>query len=243
MIRKLKIRIADLDAYMNGRGTIGDVVLNAIANDGCFIFERARSDLFKENFLCDVSEIWDAAADLSEKLGWSTYCKVHDTLRAIDSCQNYLERFGNRSISHYFKLISYHHRKLPLVNVLAMHICLYENKETEKRELLQRIKNRIVTTRTINFEVEDIRRQAPAGYYASGKRSLREMCLKFKDRKYTENELKIAWENMLKKKSENVPTSNWEGCLTPEDALLLLFENSSMDEVLLYEDAYFEYIK
>lgn len=258
MAKEIKVQIASLGNYMVGKKNIVDVLLSAIEDHDLMIFERLRSENFKNRMLCEFEEMWDNAVVLAEKDTRETYRAIRITLDDIERTHTCLALGGWNWlgwISYHVDLIRYHRRKLPLIDVLALHIAENGNNPKEKEELLYQIRQRIVTKHDLyySFEADAVRKEAPAEFPPISNCMfcppfecvpyLKKLCKSFKLHHYSEDELQEAWKVMLNKKARKVNSSNWHGFLYPEDALLVLFEHLSYEEVKHHELAFFRLIQ
>lgn len=257
MAREFKTRIANLGKYMREEENIVNVVLASIEDHDLMIFERVRSENFKNQVVRELEDIWEKAAVLAQEDTSQTRCSIRITLDSIEHTHTCLALGGWNWlgwISYHIDLMRYYCRKLPLVEVLAMHIAEKGNNLGEKEELLQQIRQRIVTKHDLyfSFEANLVRKEAPAkfppisnGMFCPPFENvpyLVKICHEFKHR-YSEQELQEVWKAMLEKKAYAVDSSNWHGYLPPEDALLVLFENLTYKEVKYHEQAYFRLIQ
>lgn len=258
MAREFKARIANLGKYMMKQESIVDVVLTAIEDHDLMIFERVRSENFKNQVVREFEDMWEQAAVLAQEDTSQTRCSIRITLDSIEHTHTCLALGGWNWlgwISYHIDLMRYYRRKLPLVAVLAMHIAEKGNNLGEKEELLQQIRQRIVTKHDLyfSFEADVVRKEAPAEFppISNGMFCppfeivpyLVKICQEFKRRRYSEQELQEVWKVMLEKKAHAVDSLNWHGYLPPEDALLVLFENLTYKEVKYHEQAYFRLIQ
>ena len=251
MKKTIKVGITALTPYLNNEETIVSVVKSAIENFDPFLFLRARSAALKEEVIYGMEMMWDKAAVLAQQDTTPIKHTIKIVMDDLEHAQTCLALGGCNlygKLSYHWKIFRLNQQKLPLLDLLALHIAEHGNKPEEKEEILQQLRQNIITADDLVYMVHAglPRQLAPSKCPDSLKPDevpyLRTLCLDMRQKRYSTEALREAWSKMLEKKSQQVDSSNWKGLLPPEDALYVLFEKMDYNEVKRHYAAYLSFI-
>lgn len=242
---RIEIDKGAIGLYLYGRKTIVDLTIYALENADPHTFCRTRSKHMKDDFICGASSLWDRAVELAPLKGTEVRKEIEKISEEIKATKALLHEVNGffQKLRLRWRLFRLRSIQFPLTDIIAMHVAEHGNNPAEKAELLLRLNQQIITLEGmyLRFEADIIRQIAPRAITPSEENyqsseampCLRTFCQLAQEKSYTTEQMLEAWEQMLemKMKIKQVNCLKWRGYLPLEQALYLLFEHLSYNDV------------
>ena len=123
-IEKIRIKITALTDYVKRRKSLVDVIINALENNDCLLFETVFSHVDKNNVIFAVQNLWDNASAAANENILQVHKKIKFVLDGIRHCQDYLRAEPSfrdrRSLRR--QLSQLEHENVLLCDVIALHL-------------------------------------------------------------------------------------------------------------------------
>lgn len=247
----LKVRFSELPDFTMSDFDIVKWLIEELEYKFMLVFETVVSEDKKETFLYQVEHLFNSVALLINDGGGIKLRKELEALTdEIASAKDFLKETDKLSgffwerITTKWYIFKRKRTKFLIAKILAMYISEHPEAKDIKEKTLDILKNKIVDICDVSqkFHLVEIKELIPEKwptttnpfYRVSEVPYLKRMITEAKLGGYTEQEIKEAWNKMLKMKSQNkvYPEEFW--FLTLDMAFYVLFRDLSYDETLMH---------